>query len=360
MRPQQSVPITVIAQERPSTHLLQRCAADQNSMLMASAETLAAAGLLGLVRVGRAVVTAPDVASRTPGCECCQVRLDLIDAVRHAVLRRLPPRRLILVVDPTPFSLSGASADHDPAGDVVTVIHTLQSESEVERLGHLDGLVVEVDARAASTRMASGSAVWSGQIESALAIADRVVVTGAALLTQGARTAVVHALNQLNRIGHVSLAGASGVEATNLVDLDAWRRSPSMSDFSETGIVMAPAWPSARHGPAEPPPASVGTIVLTRPGVLDPDATNAWLGRIVADSSTDLLRFQAALQVSSREPRVCVQGSRSTMRSAPESFSTATTSANEPSDCESIVMLIGRDLDRQALSESFGSIEVAR
>lgn len=329
-------------------------------MLIASAETLADAGLLGLVRVGRAVVTAPDVTSRTPGCECCQVRLDLIDAVRHAVLRRLPPRRLILVVDPMPFARSSALADHDPAGDVITVIHTLQAESEVERLAHLDGLVVEVDACAASTRMASGIAGWSGQIESALAIADCAVVTGAALLTQGARAAVVHALNQLNRIGNVSLAGASGIDATQLVDLDAWRRSPSMSDFSETGIVMASAWPSARQGPAEPPPASVGTIVLTRPGVLDPDATNAWLGRIVADSSTDLLRFQAALQVSSREPRVCIRGSRSTMRSAPESAPTATSSANKPSDCDSIVMLIGRDLDRRALSESFGSIEMAR
>ena len=350
----------MIAQERPSTHLLQRCAADQDSMLIASAKTLADAGLLGLVRVGRAAVTAPDVASRTPGCECCQVRLDLIDAVRHAVLRRLPPRRLILVVDPMPFARSSALADHDPAGDIITVIHTLQAESEVERLAHLDGLVVEVDACAASTRMASGIAGWSGQIESALAIADCAVVTGAALLTQGARAAVVHALNQLNRIGNVSLAGASGIDATQLVDLDAWRRSPSMSDFSETGIVMASPWPSARQGPAEPPPASVGTIVLTRPGVLDPDATNAWLGRIVADSSTHLLRFQAALQVSSREPRVCIRGSRSTMRSAPESAPTATSSANKPSDCDSIVMLIGRDLDRRALSESFGSIEMAR
>ena len=360
MKHQQSVPITVLAQERPSIHLLQSFAADSDNILMASTGTLAAAGLLGLVRVGRAVVTAPDVASRTPGCECCQVRLDLIDAVRNAVLRRTPPRRLILVVDPPPFALLDTSVDHDAAGDVVTVVQTLQAESEVERLAHLDGLVVEVDACAASTRMASGVAGWSGQIESALAIADRIVVTGAAFLTQRGRLAVVHALNQLNRIGQINLPGTNGIAVFRLVDLDAWRRSPSLRDFSETRIVTAPAWPGALRGAAESSAARVGTIVMTRSCVLDPDATNAWLGRIIADSSTHLLRFQAALQVSSNEPRVCIRGSRSTMRSATESIPLATSSAKEPSDCNSIVMVIGRDLDRRDFIESFDSIEVAR
>jgi G3E family GTPase len=350
------VPITVIVPERHNVALLQRCAADPNAMLIASGETLAGAGLLGLLRVGRAIVIAPDVASRTPGCECCQVRLDLIDAVRCAVLRRTPPERLIVVVDRADTAPLDEATGDDRATDVVTVINTLYADGEIERLAHLGGLVVHVDACAASTRMASGFALWDPQVEAALAIADAIVVTGAKLLTEESRVAIADSLSALNRIGEVGFCSAKDIDVERLVHLDAWSGAPtSNSSPARDGVVS-----QERRG-ASPlyPGATVETVVLHRFGVLDPDATNAWLDRVVAESPRGLFRLHASLQVSTHHPRVCIRGSRSAMRSVAETPLGATGSAAGKQARDNLVVLIGRDLDRQALSESFESIEMA-
>ena len=357
MSERQSVPITVLVPERRNVELLQRCAADPSVMLLASGDTLAGAGLLGLLRVGRVIVIAPDVASRTAGCECCQVRLDLIDAVRCAVLRRSPPERLVVVVDRADSAMSGTTTCDDPASDVITAISTLHADGEVERLAHLGGLVVDVDACAASTRLASGLAVWDSQMEAAIAIADSIVVTGAELLTEHSRSIIADSLSELNRIGEVIFCATEAIDVERLIVLDTWNRSPTLSCSSARDGGEPLAWPEA--SPSHPE-ATVETVVLHRRGVLDSDATNAWLDRVVAESPRGLLRFQAALQVSTHHSRVCVRGSRSAMRSTTELQPGSTSSWMEPDDRGNVVVLIGRALDRQALSESFESIEVAQ
>ncbi|GEM_PF-730979 len=360
-RPQ--VPITLLAPEHQSVELLRSFAADCDTVLIATDETLAFAGLLGLVRVGRALLTAADVTSRTPGCECCQIRVDLIDAVRHAVLRRSPPRRLVVVVDRKPPTGPNSLVDDDSAIDVVTVIHTLQADSEIERLAYLDGLVVEVDACAASTRLACGLDLWTGPREAAIAVADRIVVNGSELLTTAASAQVSSALQIINRIGKVVCGQSAAAHIEDLVDLDAWNgHSPACLErtagpgLGPVGMVVQVTHaPNCRHHAA-----TVGTIVLTRRGVLDPDATDAWLDRVVAESPSRLLRFQAALCVSTCEPRVCVRGSRSAMRSQPEGGGAEGTVEADQSRQESVVILVGRALDHQSLAESFETIELAQ
>lgn len=339
--------MTVLAPDYQQTDLLHRFAADGDNFVIASDETLASAGLLGLIRVGRAAVIAPDVTSRTPGCECCQVRVDLVDAIRHAVLRRSAPRRLIMVVDRATANGRDRACDDDPASDVVTCIHTIQADSEIERLTRLDGLAVEVDARSASTRLACELRLWSEQTEAALAIADRIVVTGARQLTTSARTAVTHELRMVNRIGRISLDNPTETGVDDLVDLDAWHRAPQCG----VGSPRASSSRSERRTPA------IDTVVLTRHGLLDPDATDAWLDRVVAAAPARLLRFQAALRVSTHEHRVCVRGSRSVMRSQSERDPAAMSPLEPRTDGDSVVVLIGRELDRHSLSERFASIE---
>lgn len=342
-----SVPITVLATDRRGIDVLQRLAADHGNFVIASDEALAAAGLLGSIWAGRAAVTAADVTSRTPGCECCQVRVDLVEAVRHAALRRSPPKRLIVVVD-QPQTI-GWGTDDDPATDVVTCIHTLQADDEIERLAHLDALVVGVDACAISTRLACGMDLWNEQTEAALAIADRIVANGAELLTTAARSAVKRRLETVNRIGQIVLERSCLARVEDIVDLGGWDRAPVIGH---------------RATPRGDRASAVETVVLTRSGVLDPDATDAWLDQVVAESSSRLLRFQAVLRVSDHGPRVCVRGSRSVMRSRHESTLDRTplpTPHGAPArNGDNVVVLIGRELDRSSLDEGFGSIEVAR
>ena len=355
------VPITVLAPERGNVDMLRRFAADQDNLLIASGEALAFAGLLGLVRVGRALVPAPDVTSRTPGCEWCQVRVDLIDAVRNAVLRRSAPKWLVVVVDQSPLTVRDNEAEDGPAGDVVTVVQTLRADNEIDRLASLDGVVIEVDGCAVSTRLAYGLALWNAPGEAALAIADRIIMSGVGLLTMPAQAAVATALDDVNRIGCV--VWADTIDVDDLVNLGAWNQSPSTCGEPGAGRSSPFDAPGMQLPYCSPIQSTIGTVVLTRPGVLDPDATDAWLDQVVSVSPSRLLRLQAALCVSTREARVCVSGSRSAMRSTAEADSAdAVLDAphGEQESRESVVVLIGWDLDRCSLTESFGSIETAR
>ncbi len=356
MSERRSVPITVLAPETASTDLVQRFAADPDNLLIASGDTLAAAGLLGLLRVGRAVVVGPDVTSRTPGCECCQVRVDLIDAVRHAVVRRSPARRVVVVVDRAVSTGCDTSTGEDPASDVVTAVHTLQADSEVDRLAHLDGVVVEIDAASVSTRMASGFALWSPQVEAALAIADRITLTRSHLVTPSASVTLVAALHDVNRVGRVVGESVSGIEG--LVGLDAWREAPLASDVLVVGDAATSRSVSETPTSSRNVATSIETVVLSRVGILDPDATNAWIDRVIAESPGGLLRLQGALCVSPHDPRVCIRGSRSAVRSRPETVGSGPFGLTR-SERENFVVVVGHNLDRVALSAGFESIEVA-
>jgi G3E family GTPase len=264
---------------------------------------------------------------------------------------------LVVVVDRADSAVSGTTTGDDPASDVITAISTLHAGGEVERLAHLGGLVVDVDACAASTRLASGLAVWDSQMEAAIAIADSIVVTGAELLTEPSRSIIADSLTELNRIGQVIFCATEAIDVERLIVLDSWNRSPTLSCSSARDGGEPLAWPEVSPTHAE---ATVETVVLHRCGILDSDATNAWLDRVVAESPRGLLRFQAALQVSTHHSRVCVRGSRSAMRSTTELQPGSTSSRRAPDDRGNVVVLIGRALDRQALSDSFESIEVAQ
>ncbi len=356
MTERHTVPITVIVPERHNVELLQRCSADPTVMVLASGETLARAGLLGLLRVGRASVIAPDVASRAPGCECCQVRLDLVEAIRNAVLRRTPPRRLVVVVDRPAVESDSETLAEDPASDVVTAISTIHADGEIGRLAHFAGLVVDVDACAASTRLASGLALWDANIEVALAIADSISVAGGELLTEQARSAITDALGRLNRIGEVHFRSANDLDVERLVGRDAPDILRSLSHLRHGDVDVPEALPAAASGSAA---ATVETVVLHRLGVLDPDALNSWLDRVIAESPRNLLRFHAVLRVATDQARVCIHGCRSAMRSDEETPLGPRRSTHGPSDRDNVVVLVGWDLDRDALAATFESIETA-
>ena len=202
-------------------------------------------------------------------------------------------------------------------------------------------------AAIASTRLACGLRLWSAQAEAALAIADRIVVTGARLLTSSARTAVTHELRMVNRIGRISLDNPTEAGVDHLVDLDAWHRAPQCA----VGSPRPSSSGSERGTPA------IDTVVLTRHGLLDPAATDAWLDLTVAAAPSRLLRFQAALRVSTQEQRVCVRGSRSALRSQAERMPTTMSPPESRNNDDNVVVLIGRALDRHSLSEGFASIE---
>jgi len=133
------------------------------------------------------------------------------------------------------------------------------------------------------------------------------------------------------------------------VDLGAWDEGPPAH------VEASRRTPSDADGAR----SAIETVVLARPGVLDPDATDAWFDQLVAEAPSRLLRLQAVLRVSTHEPRVCVRGSRSVMRSQLECGAAAVPSEVSRHD-GSVVVLIGRELDERTLREEFWSIEEAR
>ena len=139
------LPITVIASTRPTPRLFRHVhgegtalITDRSTALMDGAEQLAASG--------RLTSAEPDVYYRSPGCDCCAVREDLVASVVRATRRTDPPERITVIVDLN-------------TEDLLIAISTILSSIEISRRCALDAVVVHVDAVELATRLATGAAV---------------------------------------------------------------------------------------------------------------------------------------------------------------------------------------------------------
>jgi G3E family GTPase len=271
-----------------------------------------------------AQVVQPDEASRTPGCGCCAVRVDLLSAVEHAVLHVPPPRHLIIAVD----------LDDPVGGDVGTVVYTLLSDVDLARRVHLDGVVVTCDAVALATRHASGcdemmpSDARRREAE-AWALADRVLVARTTDVTGDALETVTGRLRAGAPFATVHGPGVQPVGGGVLFGIEGWHGAPPRP---EPGHADA-------HGP---------TIVeLAHDGALDPGAADDWFDDLVAANARRLIRFQGAVRVAGDTEPVCCHGVRSYAMSHPMS---------DHAPClpvASRVVIVGWELDRSELAASF-------
>jgi G3E family GTPase len=238
------------------------------------------------------------------------MRLDLLESVRRAALHASPPRRIVVIVD-------AAGGD-----DVVTVLYTILSDGDLGRLVRLDGVVHLIDAIALATRTSCGLAAGSVVELDALAIADRIVLERADQLTLCRHDELIALIGSINAVGTI--------RPGPMFELDAWHGVPNIERL-----------PNRLDDAPE-------TIVLRQDHLLDPEAVDEWLDRLIAGHATRLLRVQGVLSVVDSPARVCCHGVRSFAMSHSE-----LEHAHPPSCDESLLVIVGRGLDRSELTASF-------
>ncbi len=262
-----------------------------------------------------------DTASRTPGCPCCAVRIDLVEAVERAVTRRNRPDHVIVAVDLD-----------DPLGsDVVTAVYTVLSDPDLARLVRLDGVVVAVDPVAVATRLAIGAPPLRPAEVEALAIADRVMVGRADAVTGDAATLIDTIMHAAAPFASVLVPALVPVRRPDVFGIDAWHGVP-------------------RHRPLLPvevPGLELpDTVVLRHNGALEPDAVDGFFDRLVAGNARRLLRFQGLIAATGNDGRTCCHGVRSYAMSHP---------AIEDGDAgpDNIVVVTGWGLDVDEVADDF-------
>ncbi|MFV0306415.1 MAG: GTP-binding protein [Desertimonas sp.] len=267
------------------------------------------------------IAVSPDIASRTPGCRCCEVRLDLVAAVSWLVRRREPPRRVLVAI----------GGDED----TVTAAHTVLSDSVLARLVRLDGVVVSIDAVQWTTRIRSGMPVDTDLGLDRLAIADRILIGRSRHVTSQALGELGHVVRSANRIAPVIAPAVKPCTTGDLLDLDAWHGAPS----------IGPA-------PAEASPFLTAdhpvTVDCRAEGQLDGVRLDEWLDEVIAAHASRLLRLQGAVAVPGHTERTCFHGVRS--------FATSHDEAPDGGcrgDAANTVLLVGRDLPADVLLADF-------
>jgi G3E family GTPase len=263
------------------------------------------------------------------------MRLDVVDGLLRAVRRARRPRRILLLAGP-----------HD---DVTTITYTLLSDADLARHVRLDGVVMALDAVAATTRVAGQGQLGARLELDALAVADVIVLGRTRELTSDGFGRLVAAVRSINLVGSVCAPGQSVGGHGHLdndrppddmvTGLDAWHGAPAVDARVS---VLAPSSPSGLDGPA--------TVVLRQTAPLDPDAVDEWLERLVDTHARRLLRMQGALSVVSVPERVCCHGVRSFAMSHSENADPATSRRHE-----SLVLVVGRGLDVAELASGFAA-----
>jgi len=306
-------PVTVVVSSRPS-ELMLYAAHQERTTLIVDRSSAQLTGVENVMARGQMVISEPDVYYRSPGCACCAVRQDLVDAVMRSAQRAETPERLLVLVDPN-------------QADLLTAISTLLSSFEIVRRASLDSVIVHVDAVEMATRITTGSSPVDDELATALAIADRVGIVGLADVTPtvGARI-------------YQELAARSGFADV----IDRADRVFGRSDLEE-------AWhgaPRARSLPSLGPDLP-STTVLRVDRLLDAEAIDEWLDNLVASHASRLFRIQGALSVLGNSERTCCYGVRSfaTSHSEREHLSRHST--------ESVLAICGVGLDAGDLAASF-------
>lgn len=308
------VPVTIVAGGAEAAALADRLDVRGDDAVIVSEDIQT-----GRCEPGRFSVL-PDTVSRTAGCVCCRLRLDLVDAMARVACRTRPPRRVLVGLGPNE--------------DVVAAVYTVLTDPELRRHVRLDGVVATLDAVAAATNLAVGRPIGDALAAERIAVADRIVISRGADVLPAALARIRRTVASVGRFGTVVVPGAPSRNLGTLLGLDAWHAIPAVTE--------AQAEPTDAFGDVTLPQ----TVVLRQAGLLDPDEVEEWLDDVITQHAPRLMRLQGVLSVDGAPSRVCCHAVRSYSMSHPEQEH-----ASGPGSAASVVVVTGAELDAHDLAE---------
>jgi len=223
-----------------------------------------------------------EVVERSPGCPCCGLRLDVVDALVALHRRRHRPRRVLLLLGP----------DDDP----LTVVQTLLTDTTALRIARLDAVIVGADGPAVSARLGAGLPELDAREALLVAVADRLAIGRASRLTDDALDTVTATLADAAPLAEVLTPQVRRTVVADLVDLDAWNGP----------ITPRPA----------PPQKDVVAAELVVPGAFDLGRLETWGDQVTSAHGPDLYRIQGIVWIDGEDRPHQVQGVRAVISGA--------------------------------------------
>ncbi len=257
-----------------------------------------------------------EVVELANGCICCTVRGDLAETLHRLLARR---RRRLFRGAPFERLVIEASGLASPG----PAVQTLQLDAELAAALRVEGVVTLAHAAHVARQMAEHP-----EAAEQVAYADAVVLNHADAASAAELDAAEAAVRAAN--AHAPVVRAVRAE----VDLDA----------------LLAAAPVAARAPERDPAAAaphtcgVGTVVLSTERPVSLHALKMWLHFVAARRTWELMRVKGLLRCPESAPPVVVQGVYQMLELGP---------GEGPPPAESVVVLIGRDLDRAELEAGF-------
>lgn len=240
-----------------------------------------------------------DIVLLNSGCVCCNVRGDLVTALRDLFLRRVRgevPEFSRVVVETTGLA--------DPA----PIIHTLMTDPLLGARYRLDGIVCTVDAVNAATQLdVQPEAVKQ------VAVADRLVLTKCDLADYAAVEVLRARLHPLNPAAPVLTAAHGRVDPAALFDAGLFNAADKHPDvvrwLAEEAHHAAATAHDHAHGHAHHPhDHRIASFVLTWDGPVSWASLATALELLIATRGESLLRLKGIVNARESAQPLVVHG----------------------------------------------------
>jgi G3E family GTPase len=293
----------------------------------------------GEVGVDQDLVIAADeeIFEMNNGCICCTVRGDLIRILGNLMKRRDKFDHILIettgVADPGP------------------VAQTFIVDDEVRMGTRLDGIVTVVDARHAHQQFGR-----SKEVTEQIAFADVVLLNKIDLATPESLDHLEARVKRMNNAARVYRTVRGVVDLDLVLDVGGFdlervselQPAPTTDREDEHPAHDHECDEHCDHDPHEHRhDEEVSSIGIVEPGDVDAKKFNAWLSDLLMTRGPDLYRLKGVLSLKGDPRRHVFQGVHMQLDSEPSKPWGAT----EPRTNK--LVFIGRNLDRQALTEGF-------
>ncbi len=280
----------------------------------------------GEVGIDHMLVSAPaeNMSLLANGCLCCEVRGELFETLADALLRRnrsdVPPFGRILI-------------ETTGLADPVPILRTIVTDRDLSGSLRLDRIVTTVDAVHASVQLASRD-----EARKQIAVADVLLISKTDLVSREMRREVEDAVRLINEGADLSAMRHGQIDPGILFD-----GSGGMRDLS--------GWLGRRdHGHASHT-GDIGTLTLDHDSPVSEAGLATWLSMLTEFKGRDILRVKGIVNVQGIPYAIHVVQSVVHEPVPLEVWPTA--------DDRTRIVIIGRNLDRATLEDSFAAFSLA-
>lgn len=293
------------------------------------------------------------------GCLCCTIRGDLVETLNRLLEQR--SRGKVHAFDRVVIETTGLA---DPA----PILHTLITDGFLSEAFHLDGVIATVDAAAGSATLdIQGEAVKQA------AMADRILLTKTDLVEPDTVRALEERLRAINPGAPIIRAHNGIVDASQLLDIgfyDPKTRSPDVQAWLNAEAYPAPGHrhehgdghehrhdhhhDDAHHGhhhhhhDVNRHDDRISAVSYTVNEPIAPEVFDTWLETLMLLCGLNILRMKGIVNVEGTTKPFVIHGVQ-------HIFHPPVSLHDWPSsDRRSRIVLIGRDLTDEFLTESFG------